>query len=533
MSAGTAVAGSALRRLWVTATVWAVAFGGTVAASALSYVDSFPDQASRQQLAASTSNDTGLAILLGPTAGIGTVGGYTVYKCFAFLTTIGAVWGLLAATRLLRGEEDAGRWQLVLAGDTRPARATLATLAALGAAVAIVFAGTALGAGLAGLDPDVGFGVGDSLVYGASVALAPALFVAVGALTSQLGRTRRVATGLGMAIFGVAFLVRMIADSGPGSHWLRWLTPFGWIERTSPLTDPDLRPLALGVVVIGLLVVTSLVLVGRRDAGEGVVASRDVAPPRPFGLGSPLGLTLRLELPVILAWWAGALAAALSFGIIAKIVTGRIPDSMRDTLERFGLEGTFVHQYLGIAFLMVATIVALLSTSQIGAAAEEETSGRLVHVLAQPTRRRGLLAGRLALTALAIAVAGLLSGLGAWAGARSQGVDPGLGDTVGAGLNVVPTALVVLGVGAVVLAVAPRAATRAVYGVVIASLLFDLLASMVSGLEGLERLSLFHYMALVPSQDADPVALAVSLAVAAGLCVAAVLRFDRRDVTTG
>ena len=69
-------------------------------------------------------------MLLGPVSAIDTVGGYTVYKGFVFLTTIGAIWALLAATRLLRGEEDAGRWQLVLAGSTRAARATAATLVA-------------------------------------------------------------------------------------------------------------------------------------------------------------------------------------------------------------------------------------------------------------------------------------------------------------------------------------------------------------------------------------------------------------------
>ena len=124
-----AIARRAFKQLWISATVWALVFGGTIAASALSYVNSFPDEASRQQLAASTSGDAGISILLGPVTAIDTVGGYTVYKCFVFLTTIGALWGLLAATRLLRGDEDTGRWHLVLAGGTRASRATTATLA--------------------------------------------------------------------------------------------------------------------------------------------------------------------------------------------------------------------------------------------------------------------------------------------------------------------------------------------------------------------------------------------------------------------
>ena len=129
-------------------------------------------------------------ILLGPISAIDTVGGYTVYKGFVFLTSIGAVWGLLATTRLLRGEEDSGRWHLVLAGGTRPGRATLATIVALGAAVGVVFAGTTADhARRRPGRPDVGFGANATVLYGASLAIAPAVFVGVGAVTSQLGRS--------------------------------------------------------------------------------------------------------------------------------------------------------------------------------------------------------------------------------------------------------------------------------------------------------------------------------------------------------
>ena len=139
-----AIARRAFRQLWIGATVCAGAFGATAASSALTYVTSFPSEAGRQQLAATTGRDTGLSVLLGPVASIDTVGGYTVYKGFVFLSTIGAIWGVLAATRLLRGEEDAGRWQVMLAGSTRPARATAATLAAFAAAIGVIFAGTTL-----------------------------------------------------------------------------------------------------------------------------------------------------------------------------------------------------------------------------------------------------------------------------------------------------------------------------------------------------------------------------------------------------
>jgi polyether ionophore transport system permease protein len=523
----------AFKQVWISAVVWSVVFGGTAAASAVSYVRSFPDMASRLQIAASTGKDRGLAILLGPVAAIDTVGGYTAYKCFVFLTTIGAIWGLLAATRLLRGEEDSGRWQVVLAGGTTATRATLATLLALAGAVGILLAGTSLLVLLAGRDPDVRFTASESFFYGLSIAIAPAVFAGVGALTSQLSRSRRLATGIAMYVFAVAFIVRMIADSGPGTKWLLWFTPFGWTERMRPFTDPDPRPLVVAVVAVIALVMAATSLAGRRDAGAGAWTTHDVGAPRSFGLRSPLGLAVRLELPLLIAWWVGAAMAGLSLGIIAKVATGSIPESFRDALDNFGVQGSFLKQYFGVAFLLVAAVVGLLPASQIGAAADEETSGRLVHLLARPARRANLLLGRLALATAAVVIAGLLAGLGSWLGVKSQGVDPGFGAMVVAGLNVVPTALLVLGIGAVVLALVPSASAPTIYAVVTASLIIDLLASMVSSFAWLDHLSLFRYMALAPAQDPDSTTIATTLLLTGTLYVAATLLFRRRDLQTG
>ena len=137
----------------------------TAASSALSYVAVVPDGARAASSSPRRPAATpGSRCCSARSSAIDTVGGYTVYKGFVFLTTIGAIWAVLAATRLLRGEEDAGRWQLVLAGSTR------------GVAAPRPRRSRALGGRgrrdlrrhdrssrwLAGRNPDVGFGVGDT-----------------------------------------------------------------------------------------------------------------------------------------------------------------------------------------------------------------------------------------------------------------------------------------------------------------------------------------------------------------------------------
>jgi ABC-2 type transport system permease protein len=510
--------------------LWAVAFGVTIAASALSYVSSFPTAQSRRQVVAVTSSDSGLAVLLGPVSAVGTPGGYTVYKGYVFLTTIGAVWALLSATRLLRGEEEAGRWQLVLAGATRAPRAVAATLAGIGAGILVVGAGSVLGALAAGADRRVGFGMSSSVLYGFSLMVAPAVFAAVGAVSSQLARTRRAAAGWGMAVMGAAFLVRMVADAGEGLRWLRWTTPFGWIELVDPFGRNAVLPFLPAVVATVVFGVAACLLAGRRDLGAGVLGSRDSSAPRSFGLGSPWGMVVRSELGVLTGWGVAAATTGLVLGIIAKMTSRPMPGSVGGTLGRFGVDGTFVDQYLGVAFLLVAVVVAMVGAGQIRAARDEEASGRLTNLLVQPCRRPMLLGGRLSVAAMGIVAAAALAGLGTWAGARLEHVPVSLPTMLAAGMNVVPPALLALGVGALVLAVAPRRSAAAVTATVVWSLFADLLGAMVASLGWIERLSLFHYMALAPAQDVQPLAVAVMLTIAAASVGGAVALFSRRDL---
>jgi len=526
-----AIARRAFHQLWIGATVCGVVFGATIASSAITYAATFPTQLAREQLAAATRGDAGLSVLLGPIDAINTVPGYAVYKSFVFLTMVGAIWAILAATRLLRGEEDSGRWALVLAGRTRATNATTATLAGLGAAIALVFVLTTGIVVLTCRGADVGFDIKGSVVFGASLVLVPAVFAAVAACTSQLGRTRRMATGLALGVFGVAFVLRMVGDASAGTHWVMWLTPFGWSEMMAPLTRNDLWPLLPAVATVAVLSAAAVLLSGRRDVGGSLLAAHDTSTLRPFGLRSDLGLAVRLEGPVLTAWLIGVAGGSLFLGIVAKLTTSLSSAvSFTDNLEKFGVHGSFTNQYLGVAFLLVGTIVGLLPASQIGAAAAEETSGRIVHIVTRPPRRASWLAGRLALAAVAVVIAGILAGAAAWAGVRSQGIEADLGSTLGAGLNVIPTALVALGIGAVVLSFAPRAAAGAVYGIVIWSVLVDLLASMVSSISWLDHTSLFHFMALAPAEAVDPVTIVSCLGVAAMLCGAAVTVFHRRDL---
>jgi ABC-2 type transport system permease protein len=87
--------------------------------------------------------------------------------------------------------------------------------------------------------------------------------------------------------------------------------------------------------------------------------------------------------------------------------------------------------------------------------------------------RTSWFAGRLGLSCLLVLTAGLLAGMGAWAGAASQHSGVGFWSLVTVGLNVLPPGLFLLGLGALVFGAWPRLTLGGVYGYLAWSFLIE------------------------------------------------------------
>src|SRR5205085_11319426 len=85
-------------------------------ATAQAFKSAFPTAADRQLLARQLGANPGFQALYGVGRHLDTISGFTAWRFAGASAVIAAVWGLLAATRLIRGEEEAGRADLALAG---------------------------------------------------------------------------------------------------------------------------------------------------------------------------------------------------------------------------------------------------------------------------------------------------------------------------------------------------------------------------------------------------------------------------------
>jgi ABC-2 type transport system permease protein len=162
---------------------------------------------------------------------------------------------VLAGTRLLRGEEENGRWEL-LAGHTTRTRAAAQGLAGLAAGWLTLLVLTAVFTVAIGQNAGPAFGVTASLHFSLAMCCPAALFLGIAAVAGQFSAIRRQAAMVAGALLGCSYVVRAAADSGAHRRWLRWLWPLGWVETLNPLNGS--RPLEL--VPIGLALAACVAL---------------------------------------------------------------------------------------------------------------------------------------------------------------------------------------------------------------------------------------------------------------------------------
>lgn len=526
---GMVPAGVVARRAMRGAVIWGAVFGLVVWLTVREFGSSYPTAADRARLVETMGSDVGWRALFGPAHHLDTVAGYTAYHVVGVFGIIGAVWGLLAGTRLLRGEEEGGRWELLLAGHTTRRRAAAAGVAGLGVGLLTLWAVTATAYVAVGRNADAGFSVAASLFTAIATVAGAAMFLAVGALCSQLAATRRQAAGLAAALLGVAYLIRVVAYSGTSLEWLRWASPLGWVDEMRPLMGSRLWPLVAVIVFTMALAAATILLAGRRDLGASVLPANDSAAPRTRLLNGPLGLAFRLGRRTALSWIAGLAAGGVVIGLSTKSAEDVWASQSGGFVQALA-GATGGAAYLGIAFLLIAALVAVAAAGQVSATRDEEAEGYLDHLLARPVARLPWLAGRFAVSAALLVAAGLVTGLFTWVGVVSSGAGLSLPTLLTAGINVVPVGILVLGIGTLAYGLAPRSAVAVSYGLVAWSFLVEIVGAGL-GLSGwLLDLSILHHIARAPAADVrwDSAAIVVALGIAAA--AAGALAFARRDL---
>lgn len=525
------------RRTVRTGVLWGLVFGLYVYDNAFAFDSIAPTASKRNSLLAAMASNAGLKALLGDTHRITTRGGFTDWRAIGVTALVASIWGLMVATKALRGEEAAGRWELFLAGQTTPRRAAANALAGLGAGVLAMYVLTALLTALVGARHNVGISPGRSLFFALAVVAGAAVFAAIGAVASELMPTRSRAAGASAVVFGAAFMLRALGDATSSAHWLVYVSPLGWVEQLHPLTDAQplwLLPLA-GLVA---LCAVATVLLADRDLGASVLSDKDTAAPRTALLGSPVLLALRLSWAAIAGWLAATVVAGLLYGSLAKSTGEAFASSgmlrkftgnlTHVAIRQLQLAGTRV--FAGVVFLILMTLIMAYVASTMGRVREDEAEGYVDNLVVRSVSRQRWLSGRAGLILAVLVTAGAAGGVSFWAAAASQHAGLTFTSLLLAGINSAAPAALLLGAGVLTLGFVPRLTSIVCWGLLAWAFLLDMLGSAIRINHWLMDTSLLHHPALAPAVNPNWRIAGTYLAIGCAAAVIGGWRFTRRDL---
>jgi ABC-2 type transport system permease protein len=356
------------------------------------------------------------------------------------------------------------------------------------------------------------------------------VFGCVGAITAQLMTQTRAASGSALAAVAVAAVIRGVGDilQEHGSA-LSWLSPIAWAQQIRAFVDLRWWPLGLSVVLIVVLTAVAYRLNDRRDVGAGLVAPRRGPATAAASLAGPAGLQVRLQRGAIVGWMVGVVLFGLTFGSLAKSVVDMVADNPV-LADAVGATGDLTDGFAAAAAMYFALCAAGFAVASVLRLRGEENAGRTELMLATALDRRRYLSAGLTVTAVAAAlllvVAGLADGLAAAAALGDAGR---IGPQLLAALVQLPAVLVVAGVAAALVGLAPRFASLA-WLVVVWALIAGLFGTLLDLPEWALKLSPLGWVPKVPAEDVDVLALTGLLVVAVALTAAALAGFRRRDV---
>jgi len=509
--------------------------GIMMGAQGAAYAAAFPDQHSRDALVASLSSTPALGFMAGEIRDASSPASYAIYKSITLVTLVTALWGVIVTTKLLRGQEEDGQLEAIVAGRTTKAAASAYMLVGFFYSIVLSFVICwALIAAL-GASPKVNLDAGHAALLTVGTYTPVLFFGALGVLTSQLALTRGRALAYSLVPLLGFFVLRGAANSITDWNDLKRFTPFGWTDLLNPVLDPQIQWIYPTIIFAIIAIPLGLYLAKKRDLGQSVLPQSTSARSRFFLLGSDLGLTIRQNIWTFAGWCAGSLAFAGLMAAIAKLGADLLSESPTATkvFARLG----FSHLDLTVAFLgfggMFIVLILLVMTSiYIGGIRGQESKGYLDNMLIQPISRSGWLIRKLIVCAAMTTTISLLSCYLIWQVAAFQGISIDLWIMLQNALALTGTLFLLLGIGTAIYGVLPRFAMITMFAVIIWADLSDVLRAFFNLDDWITNTSLLHYISFSPTKPPDWTQFAWLVGIGVALMAIGIWRFTQRDIVS-
>jgi len=451
---------------------------------------------------------------LGEPVAMQTPAGYITFRYMeTTLPLLLSFWPILAGAHLLRGEEERGTMDVLLAAPQARTRLLLEKIGALVLALLLIAVIFALGAVAGEARIEQHADLVRALLTGLNLSLFAFFFGMVALLLSQFTISRGAAAGGASGLLLLALLLNIAGRAVNGS-WLQYLSPFYYYNLNRPLIPSFTGAPAGALVLLGLsllLAAISVVLFARRDIGRAAFvwqrtsANGKHQAERSLSRAEHAVSTRAVSLRSLAAsgwssfWWLlgmSAFCAAIlyitpSFTKPFYNVVQQTPwlaqlffDTPTNT--NTGVLGAILFTFLPALVVIFALILALKWSADL-------ENGRLELIFSTPQARLRVLLERFGANVLVVLLAPVLTWLVLIIGAQIINLNINQGRVLGACFSMLPLALITIGL---VYALAGRLRYGAVLGIVTAYLALSYLEETLEGLvpipSWIGHISIFH-----------------------------------------
>jgi polyether ionophore transport system permease protein len=431
----------ALRRDRVRLSVWMASLTLMMVYAPNAIKLAYPDEAQRAARVNLLKTPAGM-ILGGPMFGVREtdLGVMMANELMLTLIIAASIMSILTVIRHTRAEEEGGTAELVLSSVVGRYARTAAALIVVGGVNGIL--AVTMTAAMAA----TGFSLVDTAAMCVGVTAVAMVFGAVAAVTTQLWRQARAATGAAMGVLALATLVRGVGDviDNSGSA-LSWFSPIAWAQQMRSFVDLRWWPLALLVLLTIALMLLAALLESRRQYDDGVIPSTGEHP-NAHPVKGVFGLHMTLQRGQTIGWAVGMFLAGLAFGSMTKSLLDAAKGN--ELLQRVLANGGIDSVYTTLTQFLAAAATAYVANAVLRLHNDEQ-SGLGEAVLAGAVSRwRWLLTG-VAAAIIGATVLMFFAGLGNGIGAAVTVGEPAtIWRLTAAGLAYVPAMAVVAAVAA-------------------------------------------------------------------------------------
>jgi ABC-2 type transport system permease protein len=507
--------------------------GLLMGAQGAAFAAAYPTQQSRDGFVTSLKSIPAVGFLAGEIQDASSPASYAIYKSIALTTLIVAIWGLMTTTRLLRGQEEDGRLEPILAGRVAKVGATIHILIGFTYSFLIAVLITWVLIAALGADPKVNLSVGHAGLMTLGVYLPALFFAALGVLVSQLALTRGRALAYGLGPLLVLYALRGAGNSIADWNDLKRFTPFGWTDLLNPVLAPNTAWIIPTIVFVIIAIPLALYFVRSRDLGGSIWPQSQYARPHYYLLDSDFGYTIRQNIWPFIWWTIGALAFAGLLASIAKVAADALassPAAIRVIASLGGSYNDVVIVFLGFGGTFTALILLVMSAVAIGGIRNQEAKGYLDNILIQPIHRSAWLTKRLLTIVGMVTLISLLTSYTTWQITQAQGISLDLGVVLQNAISLVGVVVLLIGVGALIYGVLPRAAAIVMYVAIIWAFIVDILKAIFSLNDSIEKTSLLHYVTFAPTKTPDWSTFAWLVSIGVVTSVLGIIAFAKRDI---